>query len=122
LFSRQTDLLLDISYELRTAIAEEYAYEKEPEDGEFYRKIRQYQRSKDEYFEDEWWARLSAVSGQKKKNLARILKHPAYMAAFDCQLEMPGLGGGMRLGTIHTMFSMRCDEVSIGADKCTFAH
>jgi hypothetical protein len=67
LFSRQTDLLLDISYELRTAIAEEYAYEKEPEDGEFYRKIRQYQRSKDEYFEDEWWARLSAVSGQKKK-------------------------------------------------------
>jgi hypothetical protein len=104
---------------LRTAIAEEYAYEKEPGDGEFYRKICQYQQSGDKYFEEEWWARLNTVSGQKRKNLAQILKHPAYMAAFDCQLDMPGLGGGMRLGTIHTMFSMRCDDVSNGADKYT---
>jgi hypothetical protein len=41
---------------LRTAIAEEYAYKKEPKDGEFYCKIRQYQQLKDKYFEDEWWA------------------------------------------------------------------
>lgn len=103
---------LGISHELRTAIAEEYMCEKEPEDGEFYSKIRQYQQSGDKYFEDGWWARLAALGGQKKKNLKRILKDPVYTSAFDCQLDMPGLSGGMRLGTIHTMFSMRCSEVS----------
>ena len=68
LFGGQTNSTLDISYELRTAMAEEYAYEREPDDGEFYHKIRQHQQSGNEYSEDQWWARLSAVSSQKKES------------------------------------------------------
>ena len=88
-----------------------YSSEKEPHDGHFYTKIRHYQCTGDHYLEDTWWARLASISVQKKKNLARLLRNPEYRSAFDCQIDMPGLRGGMKLGTIHTMLSMRCDEV-----------
>jgi hypothetical protein len=109
------DLVLysDMNHELKTTLIEEYSCEKEPDDGTIYRKIRQHQESGNAYFEQRWWARLAAISDRKKKNLKRILDHPEYRSAFDCQLDIPGLGGGMRLGTAHTMFAMRCDEVRI---------
>lgn len=92
---------------------EEYSCEKEPDDGEFYCKIRQYQKSQNVYFEERWWARLSSTSNAKAKNLRRLLNIPKFRAAFDCQLEIPGLRRGMRLSTLHTMFAMKCDEVGI---------
>lgn len=47
------DLYLeDLSHELRTTLEEEYSCEKEPDDGEFYCKIRQYQKSQNVYFEE----------------------------------------------------------------------
>jgi hypothetical protein len=51
------------------------------------------------------------MSDCKEKNLKRILNMPQYKGAFDCQLDIPGLGGGMRLGTVHTMLALKCDEV-----------
>ena len=86
--------------------------EKTPDDGEFYCKIRQHQLSANECFAQRWWARLAAAARRKKQNLRRLLRHPAYTAAFDCQLQIPGLAEGMNLGVLHTMFAMRCDEVS----------
>ena len=106
-------MYLDINHELKTTMIEEYSCEKKPDDGEIYRKIRQYQLSGNAYFEERWWARLAAISNRKKQNLKRILNRPEYRAAFDLQLDVPGLGGGMRLGTVHTWLNMGCDEVRI---------
>jgi hypothetical protein len=101
----------DISRDLETAMTEQYACERQPDAGEFYCIIRQHQQANHAFFEQQWWARLEAVGPRRKQNLDRILKHPGYRSAFDCQLDMPGLAGGMNLGTVHHMFAMRCDEV-----------
>lgn len=95
---------------------EEYSSEKDPDDGEIYRKIREYQGYQgagNPYFEKRWWARLSAISNHKRDNLEQLFRRPQYRAAFDVQLDIPGLGGGMRLSTLHKMLAMRCDEVRI---------
>jgi hypothetical protein len=63
------------------------------------------------YFEQRWLARLEAIGERKLQNMDRILKHPEYRSAFDCQIDMPGLAGGMMLGTVHQMYAMKCDEV-----------
>jgi hypothetical protein len=105
----------DISRDLETALTEQYACEKAPDAGEFYRIIRQHQHSGHTLFERQWWARLEAVGPRRKQNLDRILKHSAYRSAFDCQLDMPGLAGGMNLGTVHEMFAMGCNEVCFSA-------
>jgi Protein of unknown function (DUF3723) len=102
---------LDLDHEALTSLTEDYSVEKEPDDGEIYRKIRCYQNEGNSYFEDRWWAILSAISIYKKKHLKRLIDHRRYKAAFDVQLDIPGLGGGMRLSTLHKMFAMRCDDV-----------
>ncbi|KAH7111054.1 hypothetical protein B0J11DRAFT_473541 [Dendryphion nanum] len=102
-----------INQELKTTLIEEYSAEKEPDDGEIYSKIREYQGHRgaaNPCFEKRWWARLAAISNHKKENLERILRHTDYKTAFDIQLDVPGLAGGMRLSTTHTMFAMRCHE------------
>jgi hypothetical protein len=106
---------LDLNQELKTTLIEEYSAEKEPDDGEIYSKIREYQGYRgagNPYFEKRWWARLAAISDHKKENLERVFRNTDYRAAFDVQLDVPGLAGGMRLGTTHTMFAMKCHEVS----------
>ncbi|KAH7108729.1 hypothetical protein B0J11DRAFT_241648 [Dendryphion nanum] len=88
---------------------------KEPDDGEIYSKIREYQGYRgaaNPCFEKRWWARLAAISNHKE-NLERILRHTDYKIAFDVQLDVPGLAGGMRLSTTHTMFAMRCHEPTL---------
>jgi hypothetical protein len=102
-----------MSRDLEISLIEQYGCEKEPDAGEFYCSIRQHQRTDHTLFEQQWWARLEAVGPRKKQNLERILRHPEYRFAFDCQLDMPGLAGGMNLGNVHPMFSMRCDEVCV---------
>jgi len=106
--------LLDLNQELKTTLIEEYSAEKEPDDGEIYSKIREYQGyggAGNPYFEKRWWARLAAISNHKKENLEQIFRHTDYRAAFDVQLDVPGLQGGMRLSTTHKMFADRCEEV-----------
>jgi hypothetical protein len=109
-------LLTDLNYDLKTTLIEEYSCEKKPDDGEIYHKIREYQGyygAGNPYFEKRWWARLYAISKHKWDNLKQILRHPDYRAAFDIQLDIPGLGGGMRLSTSHKMFAARCHDVRI---------
>lgn len=105
---------LDVTDELKTTLIEEYSNERDPDDGEIYRKIREYQGYRgvgNPYFERKWWARLQAISNHKKENLEQLFRHPQFKAAFDIQLLIPGLGDGMRLSTIHKMFAMKCDKV-----------
>jgi hypothetical protein len=102
---------LDLDPEVIRSIAEDYSVEREPDDGEIYRKIRCYQKEGNSYFEDRWWAILSSISIYKKRNLKRLIDHRRYKAAFDVQLDIPGLAGGMKLSTLHKMFAMRCDDV-----------
>jgi hypothetical protein len=96
-------------------LIEEYSAEKEPDDGEIYSKIREYQGyggPGNPYFEKRWRARLAAISDSKKEHFEQIFRHKDFRAAFDVQLDVPGLAGGMRLSTTHTMFATRCHEVS----------
>jgi hypothetical protein len=73
-----------------------------PTDGEIYRHIRQHP------CERQWWAHLSR---HKSKNLRQLLRHDKYTAAFDAILNnIPGLGTGMRISTLHKMMAMRCEE------------
>ena len=108
--------LLDLNRELKTTLIEEYSAEKEPDDGEIYSKIREYQGyggAGNPYFEKRWWARLAAISTHKKRNLKQISAHTDYRAASDVQLDVPGLQGGIRLSTTHKMIADRCEEVGL---------
>jgi hypothetical protein len=95
--------------DLKPVLAED---EETPDDGEFYCKIRQHQ-SANECFAQRWWARLKVAARRKSQNLRRLLRDRTYTAAFDCQLQIPGLAEGMNLGVLHTMFAMRCDEENL---------
>jgi hypothetical protein len=100
---------------LKTDLIEEYANEKEPDDGEFYCKIREYQGfhgEKNSYFERRWWARLSAMSLNRKDRLDQLFRHGKFAQAFDALLAIRALFGGMRLSVVHKMIAMKCDEVS----------
>jgi hypothetical protein len=109
-------------------LTDEYSSEKAPDDGTFYRKIREYQGYLGEanaFFEKRWLARLSAESEHKRECFDQLSRHPGFRAAFDSLLlDIPALDGGMRLGTMHKVIGMRCDEVSIlhlracSANKC----
>jgi hypothetical protein len=107
---------------LETILIEEYSAEKEPDDGEIYCKIREYQGYLGEsnpYFEERWWARLTAISNHKKDNLEKIISYRRYRAAFDLQIDVPGLAGGMMLSTLHKMIAMQSPEVSIMSTDCS---
>ncbi|KAF1970799.1 hypothetical protein BU23DRAFT_537524 [Bimuria novae-zelandiae CBS 107.79] len=109
------ELYLAGNSDLRKALAEDHSCQVQPSDGDFYCKVRQHQLSGNAYLEKKWLGRLQAAGKRKKQNLVRLLKHSEFRSAFDCQLQMPGLAGGMNLGTIHVMFAMRCDEVTVPA-------
>lgn len=104
-----TDRPIDISSELKTDLTEEYANERQPSDGEAYRKIREYHILKQSSLETRWWTRLSS---HRAKNLKQLFRHEDITAAFDSLLEIPALLEGMRISTLHKMFATRCDEVN----------
>ena len=109
----------DLSDDLKTTLIEEYSSEKKPDDGEIYHKIREYQGyggGSNLYFEKRWWALLRGISSHKAGNMKQIMRHADFRAGFDIQLDVPGLGGGMQLGSTHKVFAMRCHEVSIAPD------
>ncbi|GBF64101.1 hypothetical protein TMEN_6773 [Trichophyton mentagrophytes] len=81
-------LVLDIGDELRTAFVEEYTNEKTPDDGDIYQKIRHYQ------------AELN------------LFRHKELSAKFDSLLEIPGVWGGMRIGSIGKILGPEFDEAS----------
>ncbi|KAM3475765.1 hypothetical protein MY8738_007241 [Beauveria namnaoensis] len=105
----------DISDEAKRDLIEEYSSEKKPEDGVYYRKIREYKGIFGEehpYLEHRWWARLGASSKaeNKKKRLEQLWKHPNFAPAFDAFRHLPALYCGLRLSAINKMISMRCHE------------
>jgi hypothetical protein len=108
---------LDLNDDLKTELIEEYSFEKQPDDGEIYCKIREYQISRNLYFENRWWARLYAISEHKAKNLKQILRYREFMHAFDLQLDIPALKWGMRLSTSHKIFATKCYEVRVLATR-----
>ena len=42
--------------------------------------------------------------------LKQLLRHDELTAAFDTLLEIPGLQGGMRISTLHTIMAIKCDD------------
>ena len=103
--------LLELSYELKTYLAEEYLYKKDLDDGKFYCKIRGHQRDGNEYFEARWWARLDAISDVKKGRLERLFRDEKMTAAFNFVLEFPALAGGIMIGNLHKLLGIGCDKV-----------
>ena len=103
----------DLSNELKKKLVEDYEYQEEPSDGEFYRKIREYQGvqgNADAFFEKLWQGRLT-VSKNRQDNFEKLVGHETYVKAFDELLKIPALFGGMQLSVVHSMISMRCEEV-----------
>jgi hypothetical protein len=90
---------------------DEYSNERKPNDGEIYRKVRQYQYEASAIFEDRWKSRLSE---NKKKRLQQLSSdsNKYLRAAFDALLPIPGLWNGMRVGSLHRVIALNCDEVS----------
>jgi Protein of unknown function (DUF3723) len=94
-------------------VREEFSNSSRPPDGEIYRKIRLYQPS-DEAGEDRWLARLTPG---KTKCFSQLERRPELCAAFDRLLPITGLWAGMRLGTLHKLLALHCDEVSQPASR-----
>ncbi|KAH1557733.1 hypothetical protein KXX17_007232 [Aspergillus fumigatus] len=104
------DLYLDdISQDLQHALVDEYANERHPTDGEVYRKIRQYQHESNALFQNRWWSRLSP---NKAKRLRQLFsqENTFICAGFDALLPIPGLWKGMSLGSLNSVFALKCDE------------
>lgn len=94
-------------------LADGYDYTKTPDVGEIYIKIRQFQGHHGDinpFFENLWLARLATNKHQWRK-YNQLTKHKKFSAAFDKLLDIPGLFGGFRLGVIHQLLGMKCDEV-----------
>ncbi|KAJ2982773.1 hypothetical protein NQ176_g1164 [Zarea fungicola] len=105
----------DISDETKRDLAEEYANEQRPDDGEFYYKIREYQGvfgQENPRLENLWKARLAAtsISGDKKKSLDRLFEHQKFSVAFDAFRHLPALYGGFSISLASKMMSMHCQE------------
>ncbi|KAM3563043.1 hypothetical protein ARSEF4850_002510 [Beauveria asiatica] len=106
----------DISDETRRDLAEEYACEQAPADGDFYFKIREYQGvfgQENSRAEDTWKARLGATSGSghKKNRMDQIVTDPRLCVAFDAFRRIPVLYGDLKLSLVNKMTSMGCHEV-----------
>ncbi|EED23183.1 conserved hypothetical protein [Talaromyces stipitatus ATCC 10500] len=102
------DLYLnDISTELRTALIEEYANERRPNDGEIYRKIRQYQQEHNAHFQRRWWVRLSS---SKARRLQQLHKNIDIQCAFDALLPISGVWDGMSIGKLSKVMALDSDK------------
>lgn len=104
----RTKRTLDISVELRTALIEEYANERQPSDGEIYRKIRQYQQEHNARIQKRWWARLSS---SKARRLQQLHKNIEIHCAFDALLPILGVWGGMSIGKLSKVMALDSDKV-----------
>lgn len=66
----------------------------------------------DEWAAKDWWAMLETSPGSKKgKYLRAFLRHPRFPQKLDSLLIIGGLWGGMRIGLLHKLLAMHCDEV-----------
>ncbi|EKG13853.1 hypothetical protein MPH_08985 [Macrophomina phaseolina MS6] len=105
----------DLPKDLGIKVIEGSVNEQPYADGIILRKILLYRREGNEALENKWWARLSTT---KQKDLKQLLKKPLFMNALNELLDMPGLWYPIKLGTLHRLLTLRCDEVGgFGAEK-----
>lgn len=100
------------------SLREQYSNDRRPPDGLVYERIRRYEG----YLEDpvnrfaanNWWVVLDTMCGSKKaKYLRAFFKHPTLPQKLDKLLPIEGLWEGMRIGLLHKVLAMRCDEVRL---------
>lgn len=60
--------------------------------------------------EKRWWARLSKA---KSDRLEQLFRNKELSAKFDALLQIPGLWGGMRIGSIGKILGPEFDEVNV---------
>ncbi|PWW77220.1 hypothetical protein C7212DRAFT_181748, partial [Tuber magnatum] len=101
---------LDSSERLQQYFHEGYPNSKSMSDGEILWRIRLYNRSGQRDLEQNMWC---YVSLSKRKDLRQLLANGALRKAFDNLLHWPGLWPSMRLGTLHRLLTMRCDEEAV---------
>lgn len=78
-------------------------------DGNIYYEIRQAQRVGDSRLVDLLLMPLSEIT---RDRLKRLWKESEQMTiAFDKLLDIPGLWPGMRLGMMHRILAVKCEEV-----------
>jgi hypothetical protein len=90
---------LDLSREVRRAIAEEYANEGKYSDGEIVAHILSYPEHSVEA--NQYWARLDK---SKPRILKDILRYRKLAPAFKKALSIPGLRHGLLLATWNKIF------------------
>ncbi|KAM3522463.1 hypothetical protein MY4038_008610 [Beauveria bassiana] len=113
------DIFLDdLSVELKKKLVEDFEYKKEPSDGEFYRKIREYQGVEGEanaFFEKLWRGRL-AVS-PLRKNFEELDNHKGYTKAFNTLLQVPALFDDMftDIGQVQDRCVVQVSDIRFGS-------
>ncbi len=98
---------------MRRLLCDGFYYQKEPDDGEYYVNIRKFQGyygEEDKFFENFWLGRL-ATNANRRERFDQLSKHKKFSAAFDKLLDIPALFRGFRLGGMHQLIGMKCDEV-----------
>ena len=89
-------------------IVEKFGNEQAYTDGHIFRRILDYQRQRDDISERKWWARLTS---SKRRDLKQLLKDKPLASAFDRLSKFPGFWKPVRLGSLHRLLTLKCDEV-----------
>ncbi|KAJ5642610.1 hypothetical protein N7490_006610 [Penicillium lividum] len=97
------------------ALKERFPNDNRPPDGLIYERIRYYEGLPDgisnRMAANNWWAALETAPRSKKRKYLRLfLKHPTLPQKLDSLLDIVGLWEGMRIGLLHKVIAMRCDE------------
>ncbi|CAG8902653.1 unnamed protein product [Penicillium nalgiovense] len=97
------------------SLKERYPNDNRPPDGLIYERINRYEgyldTPRDPLAANNWWAVLEALVGSKKgKYLKQFFKHETLHQKLNSLLVIPGLWGGMRIGLLHKLTAMHCDE------------
>ncbi|CAG8882715.1 unnamed protein product [Penicillium nalgiovense] len=104
-----------IRHKFIQSLKERYPNDNRPPDGLIYERINRYEgyldTPKDPLAANNWWAVLEALAGSKKgKYLKQFFKHETLHQKLNSLLVIPGLWGGMRIGLLHKLTAMHCDE------------
>ncbi|CAG8893568.1 unnamed protein product [Penicillium nalgiovense] len=104
-----------IRHKFIQSLKERYPNDNRPPDGLIYERINRYEgyldTPRDPLAANNWWAVLEALAGSKKgKYLKQFFKHETLHQKLNSLLVIPGLWGGMRIGLLHKLTAMHCDE------------
>ncbi|KZN90112.1 hypothetical protein EN45_002230 [Penicillium chrysogenum] len=104
-----------ICHKFIQSLKERYPNDNRPPDGLIYERINRYEgyldTPRDPLAANNWWAVLEALAGSKKgRYLTQFFKHETLHQKLNSLLVIPGLWGGMRIGLLHKLTAMHCDE------------